>query len=877
MLRIAQLAPWRRAPALVLRTPLVMVAVVISTAILALASGSAALFLSSAASKATQLTMVQPCPTSSYPQITGKRDYEAAPVNLATFPGNFNELVPKYGGDRWSSADEITDLTAAMRAEGLPTPQLLLQSGGQLAGGVTDATPRVSVIYKQDAISHIEITSGTAKGGVLVPDDIAAKMGLVAGQSVLISGKPIHIALIYRSLAHASVSGFWCEDRGLFYNEPGSSKAPSPMLLATSAETVLALDATATFRLSSPVDVSHASLSAARRWQSQIHKAIAAVPSSSHPINGIKPDGDLQNTITDVTLLRSGPVVPVAIGGSLVALFLVAATASYWVDRRRVEVRLLASRGVSGRAIALKACLEVGFAALVGTFLGAFGARWLIAELGPSEVYDPSALPLALLSAAVGLIAGLAAIAVVAARRANRLVESATGAARGRWVKVPFEVLLLVGSGLMWWLLRTNGAVALDRNIPVLSPFVLVFPLLFLLGSAILVVRITAAGLPRLRRSGRNLPNAGFLAVARITAARVTSTVVLAALILPIGMTLYAAGLTDSSRVTLNAKAGVFVGSSTSFASTVGIDPATPAAKRGALVHRYGYVTVDGAPAELVVVDPATFAKYAYWNDSFAGMSIKQAAALLARPAVGGRLPVLVTGVSSASQIILGDDKTSHPLQVMAYANALPGRHLAEPYVLVSQQNLPDVPQSAGRTDELWTTQNPGTVATELRDANVFIFSTLSMTQELYLANLLSISWSFDYLQALAELTGLIAIGGLILYVETRARTRMASYALARRMGITRRTHARSLLIEFAALAVIAAAAGALLAWAAARIINPMLELDPTRLPPPIFTTPTSTLITVGIGAALTAIIVAAYAQRAVDRVRPAEVLKLAN
>ena len=98
-------------------------------------------------------------------------------------------------------------------------------------------------------------------------------------------------------------------------------------------------------------------------------------------------------------------------------------------------------------------------------------------------------------------------------------------------------------------------------------------------------------------------------------------------------------------------------------------------------------------------------------------------------------------------------------------------------------------------------------------------------------ANFLGVSWTFGYLSALAALVGLVAIGGLLLYLETRQRTRTASYALGKRMGLTRATHLRSLLAELGVLLGLAWVIGAGLAWAAVLLVYHRLDIDPTRPP----------------------------------------------
>jgi putative ABC transport system permease protein len=84
-----------------------------------------------------------------------------------------------------------------------------------------------------------------------------------------------------------------------------------------------------------------------------------------------------------------GPVLPIPLGGTLLALLLIGAAGSYWADRRLREVRLLSARGVGPSALAGKAVLELALPAVAGTLVGAL-ARWLVARLCPAPTSTPA-------------------------------------------------------------------------------------------------------------------------------------------------------------------------------------------------------------------------------------------------------------------------------------------------------------------------------------------------------------------------------------------------------------------------------------------------------------------------------------------------------
>ena len=177
-----------------------------------------------------------------------------------------------------------------------------------------------------------------------------------------------------------------------------------------------------------------------------------------------------------------GPVVPIALGGSVLALLLVGAAGSYWADRRAREVRLLSSRGVGPAALAVKAVLELAVPAVAGTVLGWVVARWLVAVLGPSPLIDRAAPWQAALTALAALVAGLVLLAVVAGLRSRAATERPVGVRRGWVAVVPWELLVLGAALACWLALRGSDTVTIDAGVAQINSLVVAFPLLFLAG-----------------------------------------------------------------------------------------------------------------------------------------------------------------------------------------------------------------------------------------------------------------------------------------------------------------------------------------------------------------------------------------------------------
>jgi hypothetical protein len=138
-------------------------------------------------------------------------------------------------------------------------------------------------------------------------------------------------------------------------------------------------------------------------------------------------------------------------------------------------------------------------------------------------------------------------------------------------------------------------------------------------------------------------------------------------------------------------------------------------------------------------------------------------------------------------------------------------------------------------------------------------------------------AWTFRLLSALGVLAGMVALVGLVLYAQAHQRGRVIAYALTRRMGLNRAAHRRSVLWELAGLLGFAFLLGAGLAVVAAAAVLP--HLDPMPELPPGLGLELPGLV---LGATLACVLLAALAgavlvQRAADRAKVAEVMRLAG
>ena len=887
------LPPWTRAPFLPFRQPAVILAVLGAAAILACASASAALFLSSSSSESLRRILAQQCADAAFPTLR-------AP-NVVGDVGAGAPAAPATAQLR-----EIDDARgrAAMTGAGLADPYRVqvAEQSAPVTAGTQGAAGRL--FYRDGFAGQVTPVGRTLPGpGVWLQAGMATRLSVSVGDRIALpsvlnppppgaaAGGSARVVGVYRNLDEDTARPYWCSYGPLILNPSyGNDSAPPPLVMATDPATFAALrdgyGGSSADSWVSPVGLTDLTLSEARAIADRQSAAYAAagVP---EPVNFAERNsgtGQLPAFVDRTTAIRDGlrgPVLPIALGGSLLALLLVGAAGSYWADRRSREVRLLSSRGVGPAALALKAVLELVLPAAVGTVLGWLLARWLVAALGPSPVLDAAAPWQAGLTALVALAAGMGLLALVAGLRSRAATERPVGARRTWAAVVPWELVLLVAALACWLRLRSGDAVTLDGGIAQINLLVVAFPLLFLVGSAVLVVRLLALLLPRLARRAGRLSPGWYLAARRVTASRVVSVVLLAAASTPIAVLVYAAALTETSQYTLDAKAGLVNGSAVAVQSVDPIrrTPATDAA--GTVVVRYLYGAVEGQPDDVIVlaVDPDTFAGTALWDRRFADVPLDSLLATLRGPADGGRVPAVVIqdGPAFPATFELGLGRTRVEVAAAARADYFPGRRIPAPTVVVDRSRLGEVDPYAGTLNELWSRgdREQAEAAVSAQQARVYTVSTEDSVFEV--ANFLGVSWTFGYLSALAALVGLVAIGGLLLYLETRQRSRSASYALGRRMGLTRATHLRSLLAELGVLLGLAWVVGATLAWLAVLMVYGRLDIDPDRPPPPLLTVPTAAFVGSLVAVAVVVGLAALYAQRSADRADVAEVLRLGS
>ena len=874
-------APWTRAPLLLAAQPAVVAAVAGATLVLAAAAAAPPLFLSSAGNRALATQIAERC--------------EWTTGATLSVPGPAPRLD-----------EAITEEAARIPRIGEPVRTAITPALNASLAGAGD-TVFAQLMTRTGAADHVEVLDGTPGAGLLVPDTTRDQLGLAVGDELTLTYSGVAatapVAAFYRDLIDVQpLPGWWCSQRTLIQpaGDADPRGRPPPVVLADRAtydRVVRALGLSRAADHELPLDPDGITVGEARA----VAAAFDALPGrlqqatglTTIPADVLRPaaggihTGDgfpraesnlpfvAARSVAIVGALR-GAVEPVSLAGVLAAAVLVAAAGTYWVDRRRGEVDVLVAKGVGPAALAVKASLETALPALAGAAAGWGVAVALVRLLGPTTLVEPSAVADSLRRAAVAAAAGTAGLGAVAGARAHLLVAHPVGG-RASWRRfLPWELGVL---GLAAWSYRRIGIegvpVARGAEVPRIDLLALVFPLLFVAGSVALVGRVVAFGLARLRRGGARWPDWLYLAARRLGGAPRVAMLLVAASAMAVGVLVYASALTSSLRSTLAAKARVGIGSDV--AVNLRGAQAIPPALAGDATKVLRSKRTEG-DVDVLGVDPATFAGGAYWDATFAGRSLGSLLDDLrpADPAAGPVPALLVAGRPLPGGDVvhfLDPDVPDLRVDPVAVVDAFPGMTGPRALVVVHRDVV------AALTDapvvELWARGDPDRVLADLADAGVAVRFTYSTAAVVDQSSFATVTWAFGFMQSLGAIAGLIVVGGVLLYLDTRQRARKVSYAFLRRMGLSRRDHRRSLVAELASTLLTGAAAGSALACLAAWLVYRRIDPLPAVPPVPLLRLPAAVVVAVAVLTALVAWAGARSAQATADRTNSAEVLRL--
>jgi putative ABC transport system permease protein len=864
--------PWSRAVWMLRRQPAVALALGVAAFLVALPAAAASLFLSASATATLQQQMASSCEWETGAQWQGSLPFASEPDSP---PGPVGEALLDA---RIKAAN-----AAATGVPRLSAPVVTMASGVAVVGPQTRPDQSAMTLVARDGFAgHVDLLSGGTGPGIWFPDGFVAEQGLRVGDrvTVVMEAKPVTlpVAAVYRDLRSVPDQPFWCSLRDLYRGKPLSESPVFPMALLSRGDFVALAQQAGTAVgnwVEMSVDTSGLTTSGAVPVVAGVNRmsTTTAGPGAlagamfDHNFSGSS-TSSLRGMLDRSNLVGSaliGTVVPLAAAGALAGLVIAAAAGSFWVDRRRTELVLLSARGVGPLALTGKALLETFGVVLVGSAAGWVGARYLVGAVGPSPLVTPGAVGISILGAAAAFLVTSAGIAVTSGRRAAKLFDAHPKRVR-RW---PWELLPLVAAGLTWLLLGNDvdvgaGVVGSVARIP---PRLIVVPVLLIVGLAMLVGRFVRWVLARAHSTSMRRPVL-FLAWRRLLAVPAAAAVLIGATAVPVALSVYATTVTGSVDRTLHAEAQLVIGTDVVVGLTGGTAIPPELDGQASVVERFDAANIGGTTVNVLGVDPATFARAAFWDPGLPGPSIQEMMSSLAAPGT----PVgILAGLPVSGNATLELNGLTKQLAITDTAQ-LPGKTSGYPLLLVRLDVLDSINPFARHL--LWVRGDPAVTVPAISRAGLQV-STVSEAQEVTAAGVYSpISYTFTFLAAVSLLAGAIVMVGLLLYLSARARARRSAYVLLRRMGIGATAHWRALLVEVGGLLLAGFAAGLALAGVVVALTYPGYDVNPTTAPGTLVTWPWPLIGELAAAAVVATVLATVVAQRTVSRARPAEVLR---
>ena len=856
---------WSKAPLVLLRYPGLFVSIAVGALLLALAAAAYPLFISASASELVRARIHDP----SYTRWAVGAMYRNGALPLEGFgphadvPGDVERLF-----DGFVDRDPYLG-TTYVSALGKVVPVSVAGAPGE--------TRDTRLAFGEDAASSLEIVQGTPGGGALVPDLISDALGISPGDEIVVGSKDegtvrLPVDAIYRSLYKGGVSGYWrpWNDELVLYcgNCPPPPQAiVVPRDVFADAARRIGLDH-AGYAWQAPLareltlqeaeDAARIAIGIGRDIDDQklMNRCFIGFfcSSKSGPVWGSAMDDVVRDVHTRLVAIE-GPAQLLRVAGVLVALVVVAGAGAFAMATRRVESALLFARGARPRAVGGRAALEAALPCVAGAAAGLGLAIALVRGFGPNGMLASEATRQTVWAAGISAAAAILAIAIVSTVSFLRQSEHH----RSRFAvlgKVPWEIVPIALSLLILRDLRSGGAVTVDRALNTETPSLLLFafPVLFLAGFVALAARGVVWFLRWARRRSGGYGVPAYLATRRLAARPRLTMLLITASGLCLGLFVQAQMVARSMATTVDAKAGVYVGSDVQARIDDINETPTDFPFPLTRVDRRPFAGLLRAnvPFDLVGIDTDTFASAAYWDPSF---SDEPLSVLLSRlgDGSGDAVPIVMASASNATPTSLTIDTRTVPVEVVGRADAFPGMLSRRPLVVVDSARLVEAfegqanPLSGSSTsDELWIRGPPAAIQAALPNLSFLPGLVLTADEVKDIPYIAAVIDTFLVMNGLGLLAALLVFAAMVMYLQARQRSEIVSYGLSLRMGMRRWAHLIATATEVGAILVIAYAAGALLAITAARLTVPLLDPLETIPPDPIGVVP---VITVAIAA----------------------------
>jgi putative ABC transport system permease protein len=277
----------------------------------------------------------------------------------------------------------------------------------------------------------------------------------------------------------------------------------------------------------------------------------------------------------------------------------------------------------------------------------------------------------------------------------------------------------------------------------------------------------------------------------------------------------------------------------------------------------------------VIAIDPDSFARAAAWIGAFSGPP----PALRALDA-GGTLPAIAVGTSLGPKATLAMAGQQVPVRQISSMRVFPGVFPGHPAIVVDRERFEGFAPTLlafDRNFQLWARGDTADIVRTLEKQGFDPAFFITAESQRNSPGFLALSWTFGLLQTFGALAGIMSVLGAVLYLQARQQQREVTYALARRMGLSRKEHRRSIALELGGMLVAAFLIGAVFATAAAAIVHGKVDPLPTLPPGPLFALPITTLAIVAAVVVALAWLGAMRVQRRADHANVGELLRRAG
>ena len=856
---------WSKAPFVLLRYPGLFVSIAVGALLLALAAAAYPLFISASASEMVRGRIQDP----SYTRWAVGMMYRNGALPLEGF-GKHADTAGDVGGlfQGFVARDPFVGRTYES-ALGKVVPVAVAGEHGE--------TRDSRLAFGEDAAAHLDIIEGRPGGGAIVPDLISDALGISPGDRIVLGSKDegtvtLPVDAIYRSLYKGGASGYWRPWNDALVLYCGNCAPPPqaivvPHQVFADAAKQVGLDH-AGYAWQAPLtrDLTLQEAEDAARLASGISGRIDDTKIMnrcfigffcsrlSGPVWGSAID-DVVRDVHGRLIAIEGPARLLRVAGVLVALVVVAGAGAFAMATRRIESALLFARGARPRAVGGRAALEALLPCVAGAAAGLGLAFVLVGRLGPEGMLASDATRQAVWAAALSAAAAILAIAIVSTVSFLRQSEHH----RSRFAvlgKIPWEIVPIALSVLILRDLRSGGAVTIDRGLNTETPSLLLFafPVLFLAGFVALVARGIVWFLRRARRRSGRYGVPAYLATHRLAARPKLTILLITASGLCLGLFVQSQMVARSMSTTVDAKAGVYVGSDVQARIDDINETPTDFPFPLTRVDRRPFAGLLRAnvPFDLVGIDADTFASAAFWDPAFSDEPLSTLLARLSERS-GDAIPIVMASSRDAAPTSITVDTRTVPVKVVGRADAFPGMLSRRPLVVVDSDRLVEAFEGQANplsgpavSDELWIRGRPAAIRAALPNLSFQPSLVLTADEVKDIPYIAAVIDTFLVMNGLGLLAALLVFAAMVMYLQARQRSEVVSYGLSLRMGMRRWAHLIATATEVGAMLVIAYVAGAVLAITAARLTVPLLDPLETIPPNPIGVVP---VVTVAVAA----------------------------